>query len=331
MTVHVIEDVSPIAFDLNGDGVQTIAIGDSTGTFDLLNTGSAIRSGWLSAEDGFLALDRNGNGRIDDRSELFGGAIGEGFAQLAALDGNGDGRIDAGDAAFGDLLVWQDRNSNHATDEGELSSLAERGIASLDTHYTVRVEMQNGNRIIERSTATLDDGRAIEMSDVYFRIDPAASLPSAKERAARIVVQSKLVDRPQKPSLAPFLTRDEEEGDGAIPPTSRYGDFVPPAWEQGEAKRPRRLLGELDVLDRDVDATVLLGGAATQPAREPAAAGAPRIDWSAMMHARATPSMANRALELPTSPWLGDFLGTTGEKDDDLGRATGLRITLPKR
>jgi hypothetical protein len=144
-------------------------------------------------------------------------------------------------------------------------------------------------------------------------------------------VQSRLVDEPQNPSLAPFLTRDEEEGDGVIPPTSRYGDFVPPAWEQGEAKRPRRLLGELDVLDGEVDATWLLGGAATLPAREPAAARAPRIDWSAMMHAGATAPMSNRALELPAAPWLGDFLGTKGEKDHDLGRATGLRITVPKR
>src|SRR6185503_12495823 len=314
MTVHVLEDVSPIAFDLDGDGLRTIALGDTLGTFDLLNTGTPIRSGWLSAEDGFLALDRNGNGLIDSRSELFGGEVGEGFAQLAALDGNGDGRIDASDAAFGELLVWQDRNSNHATDEGELSSLSERGIAGLDTGYTVRVERQNGNRIIERSTATLDDGRTIEMSDVYFRVDPAAVVPPPKERAARIVVQSQLADRKQKPSPAPFLTRDEEDGDGVIPPKVRSGDLGSPDLAQGEAKRHRRLRGELDVLGREVDPALLLGGAVTQPAREPAAAGAPRIDWSAMVHTRATPPMANPTLELPAAPWLSDFLGTKRAK-----------------
>ena len=41
----------------------------------------------------FLAIDRNGNGLIDDRSELFGGAVGEGFGTLASFDSNADGRM----------------------------------------------------------------------------------------------------------------------------------------------------------------------------------------------------------------------------------------------
>ncbi|MCL6484678.1 MAG: carboxypeptidase regulatory-like domain-containing protein, partial [Janthinobacterium lividum] len=65
--------ITPIVIDLNGDGVHTIARADFHGSFDLLGTGSAIESGWVSADDGLLAIDNNGNGKIDNISELFGG------------------------------------------------------------------------------------------------------------------------------------------------------------------------------------------------------------------------------------------------------------------
>ena len=91
---------SPIILDLNGDGVQTLGINATDGRFDLLNTGTAVRSGWISQGDAFLAIDSNGNGSIDDRNELFGGEVGEGFAKLASFDSNGDGQVDQNDARF---------------------------------------------------------------------------------------------------------------------------------------------------------------------------------------------------------------------------------------
>ncbi|MCP4768428.1 MAG: tandem-95 repeat protein, partial [Gammaproteobacteria bacterium] len=142
LTVTVLADdlVSPIVLDLNGDGVQTVALDPNGGKFDLLNTGEAINSGWLSREDGFLAMDANNNGKIDNQSELFGGMIGEGYAKLKALDENLDGVIDEKDRAYANLSVWQDINGNHRTDSGELGSLKEHGIASLSVNYTIQPE-----------------------------------------------------------------------------------------------------------------------------------------------------------------------------------------------
>ena len=119
--------ITPIAIDLNGDGIHTIARQDMTGSFDLLGTGKAIQSGWLSKDDGFLAIDKNGNGQIDDISELFGGASkGSGFAKLATYDSNGDGVVDAKDAQLRRACcIWQDANSNGKTDAGELITLAQ--------------------------------------------------------------------------------------------------------------------------------------------------------------------------------------------------------------
>jgi hypothetical protein len=162
--------VSPIAIDLNGDGIKTVSI-DAGVTFDLLNTGSAVNVGWLSGNDGFLAIDKNQNGIIDDRSELFGGAVGEGFAQLASFDSNGDGQVNSQDSLFGDLGIWQDANINGKTEAGELKSLAAANIASLNVAYTQQSILDtNGNILGEKSTALDGNGKSLDMVDVYFRV-----------------------------------------------------------------------------------------------------------------------------------------------------------------
>jgi hypothetical protein len=167
--------ITPIAIDLNGDGIQTLSRATSTGAFDLLGNGHAIQSGWLSGEDGFLAVDRNGNGRVDSIGELFGGTNkGDGYARLAAFDSNGDGMVNADDAAFADLRIWQDANGNHQTDAGELTGLADAGVASLSLAYQALPLMDgNGNLHLERGNATLADGSTVDMTDVYFGISAA--------------------------------------------------------------------------------------------------------------------------------------------------------------
>ena len=125
----------------------------------------------LEVEDALLAVDNNGNGQIDDRSELFGGDVGEGFAKLGTFDSNDDGLVNADDADFGLLQVWQDANENGVTDEGELIALESTSIAALNTDYTNVFEMDaRGNIHGETSSATLRDGSNIDMVDVYFQV-----------------------------------------------------------------------------------------------------------------------------------------------------------------
>lgn len=166
--------ITPIAIDLNGDGIHTISRADFGGTFDLLGTGSAIKSGWLSSGDAFLAIDANGNGRIDSIAELFGGASkGSGFARLASFDSNGDGFVTADDAQFSALTLWQDANSNGITDAGELVSLAKAGVTSLTVAFEELPFLDaNGNLHLERSSATVN-GQDVSMTDVYFNVDVA--------------------------------------------------------------------------------------------------------------------------------------------------------------
>lgn len=163
---------SPIALDLNGDGIETISLDESAVSFDITGDGIAERTGWLSKEDGFLALDRNNDGIINDVGELFGGGIGDGVRKLQMLDSNGDGRLDDSDDAFSSLLVWQDSNSDGISQAEELFTLKGLGLTSIDLAFqTDEMTVNAGNLLYERSSAEMSDGRAIEVIDVYFRIE----------------------------------------------------------------------------------------------------------------------------------------------------------------
>src|SRR3546814_17528236 len=99
---------------------------------------------WIGADDGFLVRDLNQDGAITTGLEMFGsntrlqdGTTAEhGFAALRELDSNQDGVIDSQDAAFSELKILRDANDNGRTDIGELLSLSEAGIASLQTQVS---------------------------------------------------------------------------------------------------------------------------------------------------------------------------------------------------
>ena len=117
--------VTPLILDLNGDGVHTVGIGQGV-EFDLTGSGVQHAVGWVSASDGFLVLDRNGDGVINSGRELFGqgtlladGSTAKtGYEALGALDTNQDGVIDINDAEFAKLQVWQDVNQDGVTQSG---------------------------------------------------------------------------------------------------------------------------------------------------------------------------------------------------------------------
>jgi hypothetical protein len=167
--------ITPLVIDLDGDGIHTVSRFEATGSFDLFGNGAAVKSGWISSGDAFLAVDRNGNGKIDSINELFGGnARGDGYAKLASFDSNGDGVVDSRDVDFAKLLVWQDVNGNHQTDAGELRTLAQAGIASLAVAHTDSFTLDaQGNILGESSAVTRADGSAVGMTDVYFNVSAA--------------------------------------------------------------------------------------------------------------------------------------------------------------
>jgi hypothetical protein len=137
--------VSPLVLDLTGAAIfEGVSLPESRVSFDIRANGSQQKVGWLKPSMGLLVLDRNGNGRVDDGSELFGEAFAfadgksasNGYAALASLDTNGDRFVDGADEAFSRLQVWIDANGNGVTDLGELRSLASLAIRKLGVAYS---------------------------------------------------------------------------------------------------------------------------------------------------------------------------------------------------
>ena len=87
-------------------GSDTADVRDQTFKFDLDSDGKEDEISMLGKGSGFLALDKNGDGKINDGSELFGTNSGDGFGDLREYDSDGNGWIDENDDVFSKLKVW---------------------------------------------------------------------------------------------------------------------------------------------------------------------------------------------------------------------------------
>lgn len=111
----------PLVVNLSGGPAR---LSNATVSFDLNNDGTREDIHFAASGSGFLALDANQDGRINDGSELFGPQTGNGFAELAAFDSDQNHWIDEADPVFSQLRVW--------TQSG-LYSLADAGIGAIST------------------------------------------------------------------------------------------------------------------------------------------------------------------------------------------------------
>ena len=171
----------PITLDLNGDGIKALATNGFAGAlFDHDNDGIRTATGWVGKDDGLLVRDLNGNGIIDNGSELFGdntalsdgSKAAHGYIALAELDSNSDGKVDALDSAFNELKVWIDANSDGISQENELRTLMDLDIQSLDVAYQdANQNLGNGNSIRQLGILTKTDGTTAQMGDAWFAVD----------------------------------------------------------------------------------------------------------------------------------------------------------------
>lgn len=171
----------PVAFDIDADGVAD----------------------WIAwtradADEAFLALDRDGNGSIDDGSELFGAATDQpasadpnGYLALAVFDGadsggDGDGAITAADAVYAHLLLWIDGDRNGVSEPGELQKLVEQGVVEIDLDYRSDGRRDRwGNRFRWNGRASTESGQTLQTSDVIF-VSATPPAPSDDRQAVAV-------------------------------------------------------------------------------------------------------------------------------------------------
>ena len=169
-----VTQTTPILLDIAGDGFNLTNAADGV-SFNLNNMGGREKLAWTTAgsDDVWLALDRNGNGKIDDGTELFGditpqpdppaGEKKNGFRALAEYDklangGNANNQIDSADSIFPSLRLWRDVNHNGLSEPSELNTMSSKNVAALELDYKYSKKTDNhGNQFSFRAKVMSSD------------------------------------------------------------------------------------------------------------------------------------------------------------------------------
>jgi len=180
---------TPIVIDLGNNGINLGQAGVGV-FFDVNADGVRDHVQWVQrgGDEGFLAIDRSGNGLIDDGAELFG--VGtplmlegrnapNGFVGLAQYDsrqlgGNDDGLITEADAIWPQLRIWLDANADGVSTADEIRTLKSFGLRALETIPKMRKYIDAAGNVIPYWAWAMQQrqpGRAL-MVDVFFVVLP---------------------------------------------------------------------------------------------------------------------------------------------------------------
>ncbi|MGN0171004.1 MAG: hypothetical protein ACI39H_09635 [Lachnospiraceae bacterium] len=134
------------------------SVSDQKFFFDLDSDGTEEEVSFAGAGSGFLALDKNGDGKINDGSELFGTASGDGFKDLAQYDEDGNGWIDENDSIFSQLKVWiKDEAGNDQLLDLKKADVGAIYLGSADTEFSLKDDQNQTNGVIRRTGVYLKE------------------------------------------------------------------------------------------------------------------------------------------------------------------------------
>ncbi|GAO36182.1 hypothetical protein SCT_1584 [Sulfuricella sp. T08] len=149
----------PLVINFGGTAAQLTS---TKFNFDLNADGSADQISFVAPGSGFLALDKNADGKINNGSELFGPASGNGFSELAAYDQDKNGWIDENDAVYQKLQIW----TKDAGGKDTLSNLAQKNVGAIYLgNISTPFDIKNGQNQL--------DGQ-VKSSGVYLSEDGGA-------------------------------------------------------------------------------------------------------------------------------------------------------------
>lgn len=204
----------PLIIDLGEKGIKLHNVKNGV-YFDLDNNGFAEKTAWIDVEDGFLSLDRNGNGKIDNGGELFGDQVilldgstsASGFEALEELDENQDQVIDQEDSAFIKLLVWIDADHNGKSKGEELHTLEELGIVSISLEHVENsvIDEETGARIAESAKVTIQKTEnkleETEISEFWFPVNTSDTTHGSTVTAGNVPDLDSAIQRDESGTL----------------------------------------------------------------------------------------------------------------------------------
>lgn len=136
--------------------------------FDIDADGLEDQIGFVGPGSGFLALDKNGDGQINDGSELFGALSGDGFADLASYDSDGNNWIDEKDDIYESLRIW----SRNQLGEEQLMGLGQAGVGAFYLgHIETLFSVKDGDnamlgQVKETGLAVMESGQVVTMQQL---------------------------------------------------------------------------------------------------------------------------------------------------------------------
>ncbi|MBS1211500.1 MAG: hypothetical protein H6R26_116 [Proteobacteria bacterium] len=159
--------IDPLVLNFDGRAAE---LTDTRFTFDLDSDGRQEQIAWLKPGSAFLALDKNSDGVVNDGSELFGPATGDGFAELAAFDEDGNQFIDEGDAIYEQLRLW----TRDADGTQQLLALGQKGVGAIYVgHLAAPFELKDSRNTLQGNAVSAgifinEDGSAGTVQQIDF-------------------------------------------------------------------------------------------------------------------------------------------------------------------
>ena len=145
----------PLVINLDTDMTE---ISDQKFFFDIDSDGKKEEISELGKGSGFLTLDKNGDGKVNDGNELFGTKSGDGFKDLAAYDEDGNGWIDENDDIFQNLKVWtKDADGDDVLLDLKAADVGAIYLGNADTQYSYKDEGLNTNAVLRKTGVYLKE------------------------------------------------------------------------------------------------------------------------------------------------------------------------------
>jgi hypothetical protein len=198
--IDIFSSFDPLVINLDGDIPE---LSEDSFSFDLDNDGESDQISKLGSRNGFLALDKNGDGIVNQGSELFGTLSGNGFDELSAYDKDANNWIDENDSIFDKLQIWL---KNEDSNEKELVGLGEVGIGAIflgssESEYRYKTSMNQTLGEMKSCGIFLnEDGSCGNISQIDF-----ASRDTGNNKNAEFIVAEKNANEFYSEPLAELL------------------------------------------------------------------------------------------------------------------------------